>query len=361
MTDEHKLQEIRDRIDEIDEQLQQLITERAQRALEIARLKNIENGSAEHYRPERESTVLRTIQQRNQGPLSNDDMVRLFREIMSVCRALQQPMSIAYLGPEGTFTQAAVFKHFGHVVNTVPLGVIDEVFREVESATVNFGVVPIENSSEGVINHTLDMFMKSPLKICGEIELRVHHHLMSKIDDIGLIKRIYAHQQTFAQCREWLDANLADVERITVNSNADAARRARDEDHAAACGAAAAAEIYGLKILTSNIEDEPNNTTRFLVVGQRIAAPSGNDKTSLLLSAPNRPGALYRLLKPFSAHDISMTRIESRPLRRAMWEYVFFVDLEGHIEDSKVATAIKELEEDTYMVKVLGSYPKAII
>jgi len=361
MPDEQQLHKIRARIDEIDEQLQQMISERAQCALEIARLKNIENGSAEHYRPERESSVLRTVQQRNHGPLSNEDMVRLFCEIMSVCRALQQPMSVAYLGPEGTFTQAAVFKHFGHVVNAVPLGAIDEVFREVESGTVNYGVVPIENSTEGAINHTLDMFMNSPLKICGEIELRVHHHLMGNIDDLGKIQRIYAHQQTFAQCREWLDANLPDAERAAVNSNADAARRASMEDHAAACGAMAAAEIYGLKILSSNIEDEPNNTTRFLVIGRRTPSPGGNDKTSLLLSAPNRPGALYRLLKPFSAHDISMTRIESRPSRRAMWEYVFFVDIEGHVQDSKVAAAIKELEADAYMVKVLGSYPKAIL
>lgn len=361
MADDQRLQKIRARIDDIDQQLQQMITERAQCALEIARLKNIENGSADHYRPERESAVLRTIQQRNQGPLSNEDMMRLFREIMSICRALQQPMNIAYLGPEGTFTQAAVFKHFGHVVNTVPLAVIDEIFREVEAGTANYGVVPVENSTEGVINHTLDMFISSPLKICGEIELQVHHHLMSKSNDLGQIQRIYAHQQTFAQCREWLEANLQNVECIAVNSNADAARRARDEDNAAACGAAAAAEIYGLKILASNIEDEPNNTTRFLVIGGHFPAPSGKDKTSLLLSAPNRPGALYRLLKPFSAHNISMTRIESRPSRRAMWEYVFFVDIEGHVQDSQVASAIKELEADTYMVKVLGSYPRAVI
>ena len=361
MNDEKKLQQIRARIDEIDELLQRMITERAQCALEIARLKNTGNNDAEYYRPERESIVLRTAQQRNQGPIGNEDMARLFREIMSVCRALQHPMSVAYLGPEGTFTQAAVVKHFGHAVNAVPLAVIDEVFREVESDAVDYGVVPIENSTEGVINHTLDMFVASPLKICGEIELRIHHHLMSKTDDLGKIQRIYAHQQTFAQCREWLDAHFPDSERIAVNSNAEAARRAGNEAGAAACGAMAAAEIYALKILASNIEDEPDNTTRFLVIGRQIPAPSGNDKTSLLLSAPNRPGALYRLLKPFSAQDISMTGIESRPSRRAMWEYVFFIDIEGHVEDSKVAAAIKELEADATMVKVLGSYPRAIL
>jgi len=361
MTDEQALQKIRKRIDEIDGQLQQLISERAQCALEVARLKNVASGSVDHYRPERESSVLLSIQQHNKGPLSNEDMVRLFREIMSVCRALQQPMSIAYLGPEGTFTQAAVFKHFGHRVITVPLGVIDEVFREVESDTVNYGVVPIENSTEGVIDHTLDMFLNSPLKICGEIEMRVHHHLMGRSDDLKKMQRVYSHQQTFAQCREWLDASLPGVERIAVNSNAEAARRASEDDDAVACGPAAAAEIYGLKVLTSNIEDEPNNTTRFLVIGRRIPAQSERDKTSLLLSAPNRPGALYHLLMPFSTHGISLTRIESRPSRRAMWEYVFFVDIEGHIEDSKVASAIKDLEADANLVKVLGSYPKAII
>lgn len=361
MAEEQDLQKIRERIDEIDKQLQQMISERAQCALEIARLKKVASGSVDHYRPERESSILRTIQQRNQGPLSNEDIVRLFREIMSVCRALQQPMSVAYLGPEGTFTQAAVYKHFGHVVTAVPLGAIDEVFREVESDTVNYGVVPIENSTEGVIDHTLDMFLNSPMKICGEIELRVHHHLLGKSDNLKEIQRIYSHQQTFAQCREWLDTNLPEVERVAVTSNAEAARRASEDDHAVACGPAAAAEIYGLKVLTTNIEDEPNNTTRFLVIGRHIPAPSERDKTSLLLSAPNRPGALYHLLKPFSTHDISLTRIESRPSRRAMWEYVFFIDIEGHIQDNKVASAIKDLEADANLVKVLGSYPKAIL
>jgi len=361
MNDEQPLQKIRARIDEIDEQLLQMISERAQCALEIARLKRNEDPATDHYRPEREAAVLQSVQQHNQGPLNNEDMVRLFREIMSVCRALQQPMTVAYLGPEGTFTQAAVFKQFGHMISATPLAVIEDVFREVESGMVSYGVVPIENSTEGVINHTLDTFMNSQLKICGEIELRVHHHLMSKADGLAGIKRIYAHQQTFAQCREWLDGNVPDVEHIAVNSNAEAARRAGDELDAAACGAAAAAELYSLKILKSNIEDEPNNTTRFLVIGRRLPAPSGNDKTSLLLSAPNRPGALYRLLKPFSAHDISLTRIESRPSRRAIWEYVFFVDSEGHVQDEKVASAIEELQADAYMVKVLGSYPKAIL
>ncbi|MDR2876894.1 MAG: prephenate dehydratase [Chromatiales bacterium] len=358
MAGDDELKRIRDRIDQIDEQLQTLISERARCALEVAAAKRA-RGDDVFYRPEREAQVLQTVNARNTGPLDEPTMTRLFREIMSACLALQRPMTVAYLGPEGTFTEAAVRKHFGHSVGTRPLAAIDEVFREVEAGTADFGVVPIENSSEGAVDHTLDMFMSSPLKICSEVELRVHHNLMGTMPTLDGVKRIYAHRMALAQCREWLDTHFAGIEREAVSSNAEAARRARGEEGAAAIASAHAAEVYGLKLLAQNIEDEPDNTTRFLVIGRSIAQPSGRDKTSLLLSTANRPGALYRLLAPLAEHGITMTRIESRPSRRGMWDYVFFIDIAGHCRDSGVATAIAALELEAAMVKILGSYPES--
>jgi chorismate mutase/prephenate dehydratase len=268
-------------------------------------------------------------------------------------------MKIAYLGPEGTFTQAAALKHFGHGIVSEPMGAIDEVFREVEAGNAHYGVVPVENSTEGVINYTLDMFVQSPLQICGEVELRIHHNLMGQQDSVQGIKRLYSHQQSLAQCREWLDANLPGVERIAVSSNAEAARRASLEEGVAAIASDAAAGIYGLKLIAANIEDEPDNTTRFLIIGRHDSAPSGNDKTSMLVSVANKAGALYELLAPFTRNGISMTRIESRPSRRGMWDYVFFIDIEGHRQDEMVAKTISEIEAQAAMLKVLGSYPHA--
>lgn len=355
-----KLKEVRDRIDALDEQIQALINERAKCAQQVAGLKN-GGDSATFYRPEREADILRKILARNQGPLNGEEMARLFREIMSACLALEQPLRIAYLGPEGTFTQAAALKHFGHSVKTDPHLSIDEVFRDVEAGTCPYGVVPVENSTEGVITHTLDMFLNSPLRITGEVQLRVHHNLLSVADAVGSIRRIYSHQQSLAQCRGWLDEHLAAVERIAVSSNAEAARLAAQDKEAAAIASREAADIYGLRILAANIEDEPDNTTRFLVIGREQVPPSGKDKTSLLVSASNKPGALHRLLAPFARHGISMTRIESRPSRRGIWEYVFFVDIEGHAAEPKVAQALEELRSEAAMLKVLGSYPRAIL
>jgi chorismate mutase/prephenate dehydratase len=361
MADKKKLQALRDRIDKLDEQIQALINERGQVAQEIARLKESAGKDTAFYRPEREAQVLREVLARNKGPIPGEEMARLFREIMSVCLALEQPMTIAYLGPEGTFTQAAALKHFGHSVSTLPLGAIDEVFREVESGSAHFGVVPVENSTEGVVNHTLDRFMISSLKICGEVELRVHQHLMGNIKDIGEISRVYSHQQSLAQCREWLDENLSGVERVAVSSNAEAARIVKDEAGAAAIAGEIAASIYGLNILRRNIEDWPDNTTRFLIIGRQETPPSGSDKTSLLVSTMNKPGALHRLLNPLAANNISMSRIESRPSRMTMWDYVFFIDIEGHKDDAPVAVALAELEKEAAMLKILGSYPKAVL
>jgi chorismate mutase/prephenate dehydratase len=356
-----KLADIRKRIDAVDEQIQALISERAALAQEVARAKRTQGEEVEYYRPEREAQILRHILERNTGPLDGEEMARLFREIMSACLALEQPMRIAFFGPEGTFTQAAALKHFGHAVNTVPLGAIDEVFREVEAGSAHYGVVPVENSTEGVVNHTLDMLLNSSLNICGEVELRIHHHLLSKEGALDVVQRVYSHSQSLAQCREWLDGHLKGVERVNVSSNAEAARRAAGETGAAAVAGDTAAEIYGLNIVAANIEDQPNNTTRFLVLGRKGAPASGSDKTSLLVSTRNKPGALFHLLEPLSRNGVSMTRIESRPSRQGIWEYVFYLDIEGHTDDAHVAAALKELEAEASLFKVLGSYPKAVL
>lgn len=361
MSSESELRTIRERIDRLDEQIQRLINERAACAVDVAHVKSAAGEGAAFYRPEREATVLRRVKERNTGPLPAEEMARLFREIMSACLALEQPLSIAFLGPEGTFTQAAALKHFGHSIRTMPVASVDAVFREVESGAAHYGVVPVENSTEGVVTHTLDMFIGSPLKICGEVELRIHQHLMGRTQDLRAIHRIYSHQQSFAQCRNWLSAHMAGVELVTASSNAEAARRAAQETDAAAIAGETAAEIYQLEIVSRNIEDEPDNMTRFLVIGRHATGASGKDKTSLLLSTRNRPGALYALLEPFAAHGVSMTRVESRPSRRGTWDYVFFVDIEGHVSDAAVASALRELEDEAAMLKVLGSYPRGVL
>ena len=357
------LGQIRSSIDRIDEQIQQLINERARFAQQVGASKKVSSSVAEFYRPEREAQVLRQVVERNQGPLSNDEMLRLFREIMSACLAQQEPLKIAYLGPEGTFTQQAVLKHFGHSVRALPLPSINEVFHEVQAAHADFGVVPIENSTEGTVNNTLDMFLISPLKICSEVELRIHQHLIGRMQDLRQIKRLCSHQQSLAQCRLWLDEHLKDVERVPVASNAEAARRARDEEGTAAIAGQTAAEVYGLNIIIPEIEDRADNTTRFLVIGRKLFAPSGKDKTSLLVSAGDTqsPGTLHRLLEPFAKYNLSLTRIESRPSQRKKWDYVFFIDVEGHAEEEPLRSAIEALRNQSSLFRVLGSYPCAVM
>jgi chorismate mutase/prephenate dehydratase len=314
------------------------------------------------YRPEREAEVLRAVKARNKGPLDNESLARLFREIMSVCLALEKPLNIAYLGPEGTFTQAAALKHFGHSILMQSMSAIPDVFSEVESSGSDYGVVPVENSTEGVISHTLDMFLKSPLSICGEVSLRINQNLMSQASSIDEIKTLYSHQQSLAQCRGWLDRHIRqDVERIAVSSNAEAARMAAADSGAAAIAGENAAGLYNLNILESNIEDEPGNTTRFLVIGKQQVPPSGHDKTSLMLATKNEAGGLHALLSPLAKHKISMTRIESRPSRRGIWDYVFFIDILGHQQDKVVQKAFQELSEKANLFKILGSYPVAVL
>lgn len=356
------LPQLRDAIDGLDKELHRLFNQRAELAQQVADAKLAEGGEVQFYRPEREAQVLRAAMERNQGPFPDEAIGRLFRAVMAECLALEHPLNIAYLGPSGTYTHAAALKHFGQAVVCCPMASIGEVFREVEAGLVDYGVVPVENSTEGVVNHTLDSFVKSSLKICGEVELRIHHHLLvapSFREQTPL--RIYSHQQSLAQCRHWLDKNLPGPERLAVSSNAEAARRALDEPNSLAIAGQMAADIYGLDTQARNIEDEPNNTTRFLVIGRQEAAISGDDKTSLLLSTHNRPGSLLNLLEPFARREISLTRIESRPSRDGIWDYVFFIDIAGHHQEPAVNAVIADLIQTTRMLKILGSYPRAVL
>lgn len=358
-----ELLQLREEIDAIDEQMSKLISDRARCAQKVAEVKKGAGASvADFYRPEREAQVLRKVMENNAGPLSNEEMGRLFREIMSACLALEHPVRVAFLGPEGTFTQQAALKHFGHSAVCVSMSAIDEVFREVESGAVEYGVVPVENSSEGIVNHTLDNFFESGLKICGEVALRIHQHLLvSDVTKTDSITRIYSHSQSLAQCRKWLDAHYPKAERIAVNSNSDAAKRVKGEWNAAAIAGEMAADLYDLKIQAQNVEDSPDNSTRFLILGTRDVPPSGQDKTSLFAAMRNEPGALYDLLEPLRRHNVDMTSIESRPSKTGKWNYYFFIDCGGHQEDDNVKAALKEISECASEIKLLGSYPKGLL
>jgi chorismate mutase/prephenate dehydratase len=362
------LGELRREIDRVDAALHALINERARLARAVGVSKHADGHLVDFYRPEREAEVLRLALERNHaaresGTLRDEEILRLFREIMSACLAQEEPLKVAFLGPEGTFTQTAVYKHFGHSVRALPLPAIDEVFHEVEKGNADFGVVPIENSTEGTVNHTLDRFLNSPLKICGEVELRIHQYLMGRMTDLAQIARICSHPQSLAQCRGWLNEHLPNVERVPVSSNAEAARRARDEVGTAAIAGKTAAEVYGLTLLATEIEDRPDNTTRFFVIGRRLFKASGADRTSLLVSTNETtgPGALHRLLGPLAKHGINLTRIESRPSQRRKWDYVFFIDIEGHIDEPNVAAALEGLKSQASLYRVLGSYPRALL
>ena len=362
MTEKDPLAEIRDRIDEIDKSMQTLISERAQCAANVAKVKQQQGETGHFYRPEREAQVLRAVMERNSGPLTDESIAGIFREIMAACLAHEKPLKVAFLGPEGTYTHCAAVKHFGSLIETRPVESIEEVFRVVEADSANFGVVPVENSSAGVINHTLDLFMKSSLTISGEVALRIRHNLLSSAGSLQDIKRVYAHQQSLSQCNLWLDKHLPNAERIAMSSNAQAVLLVKDHaDNTAAIGGVMAAELYGVPVLEADIEDEPDNTTRFAVIGQHKSPPSGEDRTSLLVFVHNKPGSLYDLLKPLAERGISMSNIASRPSRRGVWDYVFFIDVDGHRDDEVVKQAISEIEKASAMVTVLGSYPKAVL
>lgn len=363
-TEQELLNELRIKIDDIDTQIGLLISERARCAQAVAEVKKRFSGDEEpvFYRPEREAQILRRAMERNQGPLNNEEYARLFREIMSACLALEHPTKVAYLGPEGTFTQQAALKHFGHSAKTVSLPAIDDVFREVEAGAAAFGVVPVENSTGGVVAHTLDSFLDSNLNICGEVVLRIHHHLMvSDVTKVDSITRIYSHSQSFAQCRKWLETHYPNAEKIPVNSNTEAAKRIKTEWNSAAIAPAMAAQLYHLTILAEKIEDRPDNATRFLIIGPQPVGPSGIDKTSIVVAMHNEPGALHNLLEPFHRLNIDLTRVETRPSQSGPWNYVFFVDFVGHRDEPPIRAALQEVAARASDLKILGSYPKGVL
>ncbi len=355
------LPELRKEIDAIDSQILKLINQRASCAMEVARTKISEGETGSFYRPDREALVLRRIKEDNSGPLSDDVTVRFFRELMSSCLALEKPLDIAFLGPKGTFTQQAAFKHFGQTINTVPVATINDIFNEVGNQHCQFGVVPVENSTEGVITHTLDQFITSDLKICGEVEIRVQQNLMGNAEKLEDITEVLSHQQSLAQCRQWLDIHLPNAVRTAVSSNGEAAKVASESKDKMAIAGLVAAQIYKLNIIEKNIEDESNNTTRFVIIGEQEPVSTGLDKTSLMVSTGNHSGSLHKILQPFSDHGISMSHIESRPSRQGLWDYVFFIDIYGHKDDENVTRALKSLKEHVNGLNILGSYPKAVI
>ena len=356
------LKKFRSEIDAIDAQVLKLVNARAKLAREIGHVK--EDGVI--YRPEREAQVLRTMQQANKGPLASEAVSNIFRAVMSNCRALEKKLSIAFLGPIGTYTEEAALKQFGKGCDAIVCGSIDEVFRTLEADQADYAVVPVENSTEGAVGLTLDLLLSSPVKICGEVTLPIHHCLLSKQTDISEISHVFSHVQSLAQCHEWLNRVLPMVQREAVTSNAFAAQMihdlvATDDTFAAAIASKRAAELFDLNILAENIEDDPKNTTRFLVLGRHDVAASGEDKTSLAISTKNKPGAMVDLLEPLSRHGVSMTKLESRPSKQGLWDYVFYIDIEGHQTDEKVKAALVDLNDRASVVKVLGSYPVAVV
>ncbi len=354
------LAELRVEIDALDKKVQTLIGERATLAGEVAEVKKASDDNSVFYRPEREAQVLRSIIDRNESALKGKDMAHIFREIMSACLALEQPLNIAYLGPEGTFTQEAALKHFGHAVSTLDCASIDEIFHQVEKGNAHYGVVPIENSSNGVIGGTVDMLYSQDLKICGEVEISIQHQLMS-VDQSQEIKVIYAHQQALDQCQRWLANHYPNAQLKAVSSNALAARIVKDEVGAAAIASEAALGLYGLERIAKNIEDKTGNTTRFLILSKESVEPSGEDKTSILVVTKHESGALLNLLEPFKEHGINMVQLARHPIPGVKWEYLFLIDIEGHQDDEKVKQALAEVSNRVLKVTVLGSYPVAVL
>ena len=349
--------EWRARIDHIDHQLLELLNQRADIAIRVGRAKRA--AGSEVYVPEREHDVLERLARLSGGPLPADAVRTIWREILSASRALQRAFRVAYLGPAATYTHLAAIREFGSSAELVPVRGIHEVFTEVEHEQADVGVVPVENSTEGAINHTLDRLIDSELPICGEIQLEIQHCLLSQAPESGAVKRVYSHPQALAQCRAWLDRNLPHAQTVEVASTAAAVEQALEDAAAAAIASELAGRIHGLPTLRERIEDLAQNVTRFLVIGRRPMGPTGRDKTSILLSIKDEVGALYRILEPLATARVNLTKIESRPTRRRPWEYVFFVDFEGHQADERVQAVLAGLRERCLFLKVLGSYPAA--
>jgi len=355
--DDQRLAPLRAQIDAIDQELLELISKRPKAAQEVGHIKN--ESSAPIFRPERENQVIQNVLQKNPGPLLADGLASIWREIMSACRALESKQTIAYLGPTGTFSEQAAHQFFGQSISGLPCVSLDEVFKAVEKGAATFGVVPVENSSEGAVSRTLDLLLESPLQISGEVVLPIRHHLLTKHGNLDGVKTVCAHAQALAQCQQWLSVHAPQLQRQAVSSNAEAARMASKDSSIAAIAGEPAQLAYGLQIVSAQIQDDPNNRTRFVVIGQYACQPCGQDQTSLVLSVANQPGAVHHLLGPLAKHGVSMTRFESRPARKGSWEYHFYIDIEGHTSDAKVATAIAELKTIAAFYKNLGSYPRA--
>ena len=360
--EEDKLAELRAKIDKIDNQLIELLNDRTRCVIEVGQVKakdeNSERGGV--FRPEREAQILQRIRDLNEGPLSDDQVELLFREVISMSIAFQQPISVAYLGPVGTYSHSAAIKQFGRSTTVRPQPSIQDVFHQVETDNAHYGVVPVENSTEGAVNQTLDCFIDSNLRVCGEVNLPIHHALMAQRGvEVESIQKIYSHEQSLAQCRNWLRENLPEVQSQAVVSNAEAARLASLEENVAAIAGELAADQFQLDLLQTNIEDQASNATRFFVLGKQNVSPSGSDKTSLLVNTANRSGALVEVLSPFQRHGISLSRVVTRPARSGNWSYVFFIDFDGHAEEESVATVLDEVRSVAYDLKILGSYPRA--
>ncbi|WP_027864832.1 prephenate dehydratase [Massilia alkalitolerans] len=353
-----KLLPLREQIDAIDAQILELLSRRGKIAQEVGHVKAETNAPV--FRPEREAQVLRGVAERNPGPLKDRDVQTIFREIMSSCRALEKRVTVAYLGPAGTFSEQAVYQQFGSAIETLPCVSIDEVFRATEAGTADFGVVPVENSSEGAINRTLDLMLATTTVISGEISIPVHHSLMTRTGSMEGVTVVCAHSQALAQCQVWLNLHHPGVERRAVASNAEAAILASQDPTVAAIASEMAGEQYQLGVVQAHIQDDPHNRTRFAVIGSLETGPSGRDHTAIVLAVPNKAGAVYNLLAPLAKHGVSMTRFESRPARIGTWEYYFYVDIEGHVRDAAVARALDELKDNAAFFKVLGSYPQSL-
>lgn len=357
-----RLAELRGKIDEIDHKLVELLNRRTECAIEIGEIKAKEEDfeRVNAFRPEREAQILQRIRDLNDGPLSDAQVELIFREVISTSIAFQQPISVAYLGPVGTYSHSAAIKQFGQSTKVRPQPSIQDVFHQVETDSANYGVVPVENSTEGAVNQTLDCFIDSNLKVCAEVNLPIHHVLMAQkgVEDDS-IEKIYSHEQSLAQCRNWLREHFPDVPKQAVASNSEAARLASSEENTAAIAGELAADQFQLNVLHTNIEDQASNATRFFVLGKQDVSPSGSDKTSLLVNTPNRSGALVEVLSPFQRHGISLSRVVTRPARSGNWSYVFFIDFDGHSQEESVATVLEEVRSVAYDVKILGSYPRA--
>jgi chorismate mutase / prephenate dehydratase len=354
-TEEQRLAPLREKIDSLDAQILDLLAQRAQAAQEVGHIKG--GFSTPVFRPERERQVIAKLQEINPGPLLPDGIAAIWREVMSACRALEARQTIAYLGPVGTFSEQAAHNYFGSSIAGLSCNSLDEVFRAVEKGSAQFGVVPVENSSEGAISRTLDLLLDSPLHISGEVVLPIRHHLLSKNGNLDGVTTVCAHAQALAQCQQWLSQNAPQLKRQAVSSNAEAARLAASDPTVAAIAGDPAQLAYGLQVIAPQVQDDHHNRTRFVVIGSYECQPTGNDQTSLVLSVDNQPGAVYRLLAPLAKHGVSMNRFESRPARKGTWEYHFYIDIAGHANDAKLVKALEELKETAAFYKNLGSYP----